>query len=85
MVLCKTTLVLHKSLRLNIPIKCIHIRHIHTDCMSIYNTAAERSETISDADIWNKMSKHKHTIESTIGKDAMFAAIKTDNKRPKTG
>jgi len=50
-------------------------RNLETNWMSIFNTAQERSETMNDADIWNKIGKSKSTIENSIGKDAMFKAL----------
>ena len=53
-------------------------RKITPEWMSVYDQSLERSLTMNDADVWNRVSKHKATIESTIGKDAMMMAIRSE-------
>ena len=52
--------------------------------MNIYATALERSASMSEADVWNRLSKNKATIEHTIGKDSMFAAMREERNRKRS-
>jgi len=80
----------------DIRIKCIHMfrsiysinkaipwlqRNINGDWVESFETAKDRALTMNDADVWNKMSKQKATIENTIGKDAMLRAIRAENTK----
>ena len=73
--------------------KCIHMfrsiydlnrqipwlkRKIDAEWIGVYDTAKERALTMSEGDVWNRVCKQKTTIENTIGKDAMFMAIRKD-------
>lgn len=80
----------------DIRMKCIHMfrsiysinkaipwlqRNINGDWVESFETAKDRALTMNDADVWNKMSKQKATIENTIGKDAMLRAIRAENTK----
>ena len=54
-------------------------RKIDAEWIPVYETARERAITLNDADVWNKVSKNKSTIENTIGKDAMLMCIRSEN------
>ena len=57
-------------------------RKLDADWMPVYERAKAQALTLSDADVWNRMNKHKSTIENTIGKDAMFKSIHTEHDLP---
>lgn len=68
-------------------------RKMDADWIPVFETAKNRAGTMNDADVWNRVSKHKATIENTIGKEAMLLAIHGENenvieepskKKPKT-
>ena len=53
-------------------------RKLSADWMPVYDTALERAASMSEADVWNRVCKHKNTIENTIGKEGMFMAIREE-------
>jgi hypothetical protein len=58
-------------------------RKLSADWMPVYDTALERAASMSEADVWNRVCKHKNTIENTIGKEGMFMAIREElNSEP---
>lgn len=51
-------------------------RKITAEWLPVYDAALERAASaMTDAEVWNRVSKSKATIENTIGKDGMFLAI----------
>ena len=54
-------------------------RKLDADWISVYDTAKERRKTMTEGEVWNAVSKNKSTIEQSIGKDAMFMAIRNEN------
>jgi hypothetical protein len=51
-------------------------RTIHAPWMEAYMSARERADTMDEARVWNQCSRNKSLLERTIGKDAMFQAIR---------
>ena len=58
-------------------------RKITPEWMSVYDQSLERSVTMNDADVWNRVSKHKATIESTIGKEAIRSELNEEQSNKK--
>lgn len=54
-------------------------RKLDADWISVYDTAKERRKTMTEGEVWNAVSKNKSTIEQSIGKDAMFMAIRNES------
>ena len=48
--------------------------------MSAFEIVKERAKSMNDAENWNKLSKQKHTIEASVGKDAAFIAAHLENE-----
>ena len=80
----------------NIRCKCIqmfrqihytntHIRWLNRKIEAAWMLQFEKSkieaQSHSEANVWNKVSSNKSTIENSIGKDAMLMAIRLENKR----
>lgn len=76
---CKCVKMFRSIYRINSEIPWLQ-RKIDAEWMAVYETAKERSFTMNDADVWNKVSKNKSTIENTIGKDAMLLCIRSENE-----
>lgn len=57
-------------------------RTIHAPWMEAYMTARDRAQHMDEARVWNQCSRNKSLIERSIGKDAMFQAIRA-SKRPR--
>lgn len=57
-------------------------RKLSAEWMPVYDTALERAASMSEADVWNRVCKHKNTIENTIGKEGMFMAIREELRSP---
>lgn len=76
---CKCVKMFRSIYRINSEIPWLQ-RKIDAEWMPVYETAKERSFTMNDADVWNKVSKNKSTIENTIGKDAMLLCIRSENE-----
>ena len=56
-------------------------RNITPPWMETYQTAtAKHKATMKESDIWNQCSKSKALIERTIGKDAMFIALRGEKR-----
>ena len=52
-------------------------RAVHAPWIDIFHTAqAKMDARVREADIWNQCSKGKNVIERSVGKDAMFAALR---------
>lgn len=59
-------------------------RKIESEWMPVYSLALERSASMSESDVWNRMQpKQKSMVERNIGKDAMFAAIREEKSQKK--
>lgn len=55
---------------------------VHTPWMDVFQTARQKMDaSVKEADIWNECSKKKVVVERSIGKDAMFVALREDRKR----
>lgn len=76
---CKCVKMFRSIYRINSEIPWLQ-RKIDADWVQVYETAKERAITMNDADVWNKVSKNKGTIENTIGKDAMLLCIRAENQ-----
>jgi len=59
---------------------------VHTPWMDYYQTARQKMDAhVKESDIWNQCSKGKNVVERSIGKDAMFLALRDEQrtKRPR--
>lgn len=57
-------------------------RTMEAPWLDVYNTAlAKANRDVKEADIWNQCSKSKGIVERTIGKEAMFIALRKRRKR----
>jgi hypothetical protein len=77
---CKSVKMFRSIYKINAKIPWLQ-RKIDADWVSVYETAKERAITMNDADVWNKVSKNKATIENSIGKDAMLLCIRSENHK----
>ena len=75
---CKCVKMFRSIYQINSEIPWLQ-RKIDAEWIPVYETARERAITLNDADVWNKVSKNKSTIENTIGKDAMLMCIRSEN------
>lgn len=87
-----------KSNTTAIRVRCIHMcsalfganqqvpwlgRSLPLPWMEVYQRAKEKATaSMKDSDIWNHLSGTKNIVERSIGKEAMFTAIRQSLKRP---
>lgn len=55
-------------------------RRIDCDWIGVFDTAKERANSMNEGEVWNRVCKQKATIENSIGKDAMFMAIRHERQ-----
>lgn len=79
---CRAIQMCRSVVGINSQIPWLQRKGVEPEWMSVYETAKEKSLTMSESQAWNSLSRSKATIESTIGMDAMRMAIRSENKQP---
>ena len=59
-------------------------RHVSAGWMPQFEKSKVDALTLSEANVWNRVSMNKTMIENSIGKDAMMLAIRNEIKRDST-